>query len=110
MTVPRHGRVERVTLRGPSRSTVGTHGERVLESGGCESTQRVLASEPLVENSERVPAARIAHWQAVRRAGHSRGVRARWPRLTLLGGASLLSFGAPEHARARSSRAGTQTA
>ena len=74
--------------------------ERVLESGGFESTQRVLAAEPLVESSE--SGARwlgIAYWQAVNRL--TRGsVRARWTddggRLTLLGGVSLLSFGPPE--------------
>ena len=74
--------------------------ERVLDSGGFESTQRVLASEPVVESSE--SGARwlgIAYWQAVNRFTRG-GVRARWTddggRLTLLGGASLLSFGAPE--------------
>jgi hypothetical protein len=74
--------------------------ERVLDSGGFESTQGVLASEPLVECSE--SGARwlgIAYWQAVNRFTHG-CVRARWTndggRLTLLGGASLLSFGPPE--------------
>jgi hypothetical protein len=74
--------------------------ERVLDSGGFESTQRVLASGPVVESSE--SGARwlgIAYWQAVDRVTRG-GVRARWRndggRLTLLGGASLLSFGAPE--------------
>ena len=74
--------------------------ERVLNSGGFESTQRVLASGPVVECSE--SGARwlgIAYWQAVERVTRG-GVRARWTndggRLTLLGGASLLSFGAPE--------------
>jgi hypothetical protein len=74
--------------------------ERVLNSGGFESTQRVLASGPVVERSE--SGARwlgIAYWQAVNRVTRG-GVRARWTddggRLTLLGGASLLSFGAPE--------------
>jgi hypothetical protein len=74
--------------------------ERMLSSGGFESTQRVLSSEPVVECSE--SGARwlgIAYWQAVNR--FTRGaVRARWTndggRLTLLGGASLLTFGAPE--------------
>ena len=72
----------------------------MLDSGGFESTQHVRASEPVVESSE--SGARwlgIAYWQAVNRV--TRGVvRARWTndggRLTLLGGASLLSFGAPE--------------
>jgi hypothetical protein len=74
--------------------------ERALNSGGFESTQRVLASRPVVESSE--SGARwlgIAYWQAVSRVTRG-GVRARWTndggRLTLLGGASLLSFGAPE--------------
>jgi hypothetical protein len=72
----------------------------VLASGGFESTQRVLAAEPVVESSE--SGGRwlgIAYWQAVERVTRG-GVRARWTndggRLTLLGGASLLSFGAPE--------------
>jgi hypothetical protein len=72
----------------------------VLDSGGFESMQRVLASGPLVEYSE--AGARwlgIAYWQAVNRFTHG-GVRASWTndggRLTLLGGASLLSFGPPE--------------
>ena len=74
--------------------------ELMLPSGGFESTQRVLASEPVVESSE--SGARwlgIAYWEAVNRLTRG-GVRARWTddggRLTLLGGASLLSFGAPE--------------
>ena len=74
--------------------------ERVLNSGGLESTQRVLASKPVVESSE--SGARwlgLAYWQAVSRVTRG-GVRARWTddggRLTLLGGASLLSFGAHE--------------
>ena len=74
--------------------------ERMLDSGGFESTQRVRASEPVVESSE--SGARwlgIAYWQAVNRFTRG-GVRARWAhdggRLTLLGGASLLSFGTPE--------------
>jgi hypothetical protein len=72
----------------------------MLASGGFESTQRVLASGPVVESSQ--SGARwlgIAYWEAVNRLTHG-GVRARWTddggRLTLLGGASLLSFGAPE--------------
>jgi hypothetical protein len=74
--------------------------ERVLKSGGFESTQRVRASKPVVERSE--SGARwlgIAYWLAVNRSTHG-GVRARWTddggRLTLLGGPSLLSFGSPE--------------
>ena len=74
--------------------------ERVLDSGAFESTQRVLTTQPVVERSE--SGARwlgVAYWQAVARC--TRGVvRARWQdeggRLTLLGGASLLSFGVPE--------------
>ena len=74
--------------------------ERKLASGGFESRQRVLASGPVVESSE--SGARwlgIAYWEAVNRVTRG-GVRARWSadggRLTLLGGVSLLSFGAPE--------------
>jgi hypothetical protein len=74
--------------------------EKVLASGGFESTQRVLASGPVVESSE--SGARwlgIAYWQAVNQATRG-GVRARWTndggRLTLLGGASLLAFGSPQ--------------
>ena len=74
--------------------------ERVLNSGGFESTQRVLASGPVVERSE--SGARwlgIAYWQAVSRVTRG-GVRARRTndggRLTLLGGASLLAFGPAE--------------
>ena len=90
--------------RHPGYRAVVLHGwdisERVLASGGVESRQRVLAFEPVVENSE--SGARwlgIAYWQAVNR--FTRGsVRARWTdeggRLTLLGGASLLTFGPPE--------------
>jgi hypothetical protein len=77
----------------------------MLESGGFESTQRVRASEPVVENSE--SGARwlgIAYWEAVRRVTGG-GVRSRWRddggRITLLGGVSLLSFGAPELAFSR---------
>lgn len=76
--------------------------ERMLASGGFESTQRVLSSAPVVECSE--SGARwlgIAYWQAVNRVTRG-GVRARWRNgggsLTLLGAASLLSFGAPEFA------------
>jgi hypothetical protein len=72
----------------------------MLASGGFESTQRVIASGPLVESSQ--SGARwlgIAYWDAVNLLTHG-GVRARWTddggRLSLLGGASLLSFGAAE--------------
>ena len=74
--------------------------ERMLDSGAFESTQRMLTSDPVVESSE--SGARwlgIAYWQSVNRLTRG-GVRARWTndggRLTLLGGASLLSFGASE--------------
>lgn len=73
--------------------------ERVLESGGFESRQRVLVSEPAVEQSE--AGARwlgITYWRAVG-AFTRGGVRASWGdaggRLRLLGGATLLRFGPP---------------
>ena len=74
--------------------------ERVLESGGFESRQRVLVVEPVVEASE--AGARtlgVTYWQAVDR--FTRGVvRASWRggggKLKLLGGATLLTFGSPE--------------
>lgn len=74
--------------------------ERVLESGGFESRQRVLVGDPVVECSD--SGARwlgITYWQAV--AGFTRGgVRASWSEggghLKLLGGARLLTFGSPE--------------
>lgn len=73
--------------------------ERVLDSGGFESRQRILVSEPAVECSE--AGARwlgVTYWRAV--AAFTRGgVRASWSerggRLKLLGGANLLAFGAP---------------
>ena len=73
--------------------------ERLLESGGFESRQRVLVTEPAVESSD--SGARwlgVTYWQAV--AGFTRGVvRATWSdgggRLRLLGGANLLTFGPP---------------
>lgn len=71
--------------------------ERVFESGGYESRQRVLVAEPAVESSE-AGARRlgITYWQAVDRFTRS-GVRASWTgdggRLKLLGGATLLTFG-----------------
>ena len=74
--------------------------ERVLESGGFESRQRVLVDEPAVESSE--AGARtlgVTYWQAVDRFTRG-GVRASWSggggRLKLLGGATLLTFGPPE--------------
>ncbi|MGZ8782021.1 MAG: hypothetical protein ACXWZB_00835 [Gaiellaceae bacterium] len=74
--------------------------ERVLDSGGFESRQRVLVTERAVECSE--AGARwlgVTYWRAV--AGFTRGgVRASWSerggRLKLLGGPNLLTFGAPE--------------
>ena len=74
--------------------------ERVLESGGFESRQRVLVPEPVVEASE--AGARtlgVTYWQAVDRFTRG-GVHASWRggggRLKLLGGATLLSFGEPQ--------------
>jgi hypothetical protein len=74
--------------------------ERVVESGGFESRQRVLIAEPAVEPSE--AGARwlgVTYWVAV--AALTRGgVRASWRddggRLRLLGGLTLLGFGQPE--------------
>lgn len=74
--------------------------ERVLESGGFESRQRVLVPEPAVEPSG--SGARwlgFTYWQAV--AGFTRGgVRASWGGdggwLRVLGGPTLLTFGPPE--------------
>lgn len=74
--------------------------ERVLESGGVESRQRVLVPEPVVEASE--AGARtlgVTYWQAVDRFTRG-GVRASWSggggKLRLLGGATLFTFGPPE--------------
>jgi hypothetical protein len=74
--------------------------ERVLESGGFESRQRVLLAARAVESSE--TGARwlgITYWRAVD-AFTRGGVRASWAgrggRLRLLGGATLLRFGGPE--------------
>src|SRR4029078_6174346 len=74
--------------------------ERVLESGGFESRQRMLVADPVVEASE--AGARtlgVTHLQGGGRV--SRGaVRASWTgdggKLKLLGGATLLTFGRPE--------------
>lgn len=73
--------------------------ERLLESGGFESRQRVFVKESVVEASE--AAARwlgLSYWQAV--DSLTRGcVRASWGdgggRLRLLGGATVLKFGMP---------------
>ncbi len=74
--------------------------ERVLESGGFESRQRVLVARPVVDESE--AGARtlgVTYWQAVDRFTRG-GVRASWTggggKLKLLGGATLLTFGLPE--------------
>ena len=74
--------------------------ERVLESGGFESRQRLLVPTPAVEVSE--AGARtlgVTYWQAVDRFTRG-GVRASWSgeggKLKLLGGATLLTFGPPE--------------
>jgi hypothetical protein len=74
--------------------------ERVLESGGFESRQRVLVAEPAVEASE--AGARtlgLTYWQAVDRFTRG-GIRASWTgdggKLKLLGGPTLLTFGAAE--------------
>ena len=74
--------------------------ERVLESGGFESRQRVLVDEPVVEASQ--AGARVlgvTYWRAVDKFTRG-GVRASWHadggRLRLLGGATLLTFGPPE--------------
>jgi len=71
--------------------------ERVLDSGGFESRQRVLVDVPIVDAS--ASGARtlsVTYWRTVDR--FTRGtVRATWRgdggRLKLLGGATLLSFG-----------------
>ena len=74
--------------------------ERVFASGGFESRQRVLVTEPAVEASE--AGARtlgISYWQAVDRFTRG-GVRANWTgeggKLKLVGGATLLTFGPAE--------------
>jgi hypothetical protein len=74
--------------------------ERLLDSGGYESRQRVLIGEPVVEASE--AGARwlgLAYWHTVDR--FTRGVvRASWSgtggTLRLLGTSRLLTFGPPE--------------
>jgi len=74
--------------------------ERVLESGGFESFQRVLVAEPVVEASEAgARSLGVTYWQAVDRFTRG-GVRASWTgdggKLKLLGGATLLTFGSAE--------------
>ena len=74
--------------------------ERLLDSGGYESRQRVLASEPAVEPSE--SGARtlgVVYWRAVERFTRG-GIRAGWTgsggRLRLFGAVGLLTFGPAE--------------
>jgi hypothetical protein len=74
--------------------------ERVLDSGGFESRQRVLVDEPVVEASE--SGARVlgvTYWQAVDRFTRG-GARTSWSgeggTLRLLGGVTLLTFGPAE--------------
>jgi hypothetical protein len=74
--------------------------ERVLESGGFESRQRMLVAGPTVDASE--AGARtlgVTYWRAVDRFTRG-GVRASWTgdggKLRLLGGPTLLTFGPPE--------------
>ena len=74
--------------------------ERMLESGGFESRQRMLVVKPAVEASE--AGARtlgVIYWQAVDRFTRG-GVHASWTgeggKLKLLGGVTLLTFGPPE--------------
>jgi hypothetical protein len=74
--------------------------ERVLESGGVESRQRVLVAQPVVEASE--AGARtlgVSYWRTIDRFTRG-GVRATWHgaggRLRLLGGPTLLTFGPEE--------------
>ena len=74
--------------------------ERVLESGGFESRQRLLVAQPVVEASEAgAPTLGVTYWQAVDRFTRG-GVRASWTggggELKLLGGPTLLTFGPPE--------------
>jgi len=74
--------------------------ERVLDTGGFESEQRVLVDVPVVEAS--ASGARtlgVTYWRTVDR--FTRGtIRASWSgdggRLKLLGGATLLGFGTAE--------------
>jgi hypothetical protein len=74
--------------------------ERVLESGGFQSRQRVDVDEAVVDASP--SGARtlgVTYWLAVDRVTRG-GVHASWSgeggRLKLLGGATLLTFGPPE--------------
>ena len=97
--------------RGASRHERGWEtNERVLESGGFESRQRVLVAErPVVEASESG-----ARWLGVDLLAGGRPLHARrrarelarpsGGRLRLLGGATLLTFGPPELAIRRRAR------
>ena len=74
--------------------------ERLLESGGFESRQRMVVDEAVVDAS--AAGARtlgVTYWLAVDRRTRG-GVHATWSgeggRLTLLGGPTLLTFGPPE--------------
>ena len=74
--------------------------ERLLDSGGYESRQRVLVEQAVVEPSE--SGARwlgVTYWHAVDRFTRG-GVRASWSdegvTLRLLGGVGLLTFAPPE--------------
>jgi hypothetical protein len=74
--------------------------ERVLDSGGVESRQRVLVSEPVVEASEAgALVLGVTYWRALDRFTHG-GIRASWSgsggNLRLLGGATLFTFGPAE--------------
>ena len=74
--------------------------ERVLEDGGFESRQRVLAAGPVVEASEAgARSLGVTYWQSVDRFTRG-GVRASWAggggKLKLFGGPTLLTFGPPE--------------
>jgi hypothetical protein len=74
--------------------------ERVLDSGGFESRQRVFLPQPAVEPSG-IGARRLGstYWQAVAAVTRG-GVRAAWGdrggRLRLLGGVTLLRFGSAQ--------------
>lgn len=70
--------------------------EHVLEGGGFQSRQRVLAAETAVEASEAgARTLAVTYWQAVDRFTRG-GVRASWTggggKLKLLGGPTLLTF------------------
>jgi hypothetical protein len=71
--------------------------ERVLESGGFESRQRVFVDEPVVDaSSSGARTLGVTYWRAVDSLTRG-GVRATWSgdggRLKLFGGVTLLTFG-----------------